>query len=459
MTAKFEIRLKAASRAGLCAAFVAFLPLAAMAQLGVSAPSAPLIPLSAPAALAPSAQPVIVQRAAVVAIVDGEPITNFALTQRMLWLSLGQPRNMTQEQLASLQQEARRSLEDQLLQKHYLLIQERERKLPTGTLFATDEDIDGYLGAMARDNGMTSAVFQDRIQQAGISRNLLRDQIRITISWQQWISRFYGPRVKVSEEEATRRLHELEAMAAEPQYRVSEIFIEAEKVGGIANAETAARNIIAQLQAQGRFDQMAYQYSALPTAANGGDAGWLTEAQLPPEVAPLMADLRPGFVTRPVTTSTGVYLIMLKEKRAGSTSTLVNLKQIAIPLTPNADAATAQAGQNRLLALKAQIKGCDTMDQTARAAGLQVGDLGQADTKDLAPDIKAIVESLQTNQVSDPVRTDAGLHLIALCGRVPSGVRMPSLDEIKNDLTNDRLASVASRELRNLQQSATIREP
>ena len=99
------------------------------------------------------------------------------------------------------------------------------------------------------------------------------------------------------------------------------------------------------------------------------------------------------------------------------------------------------------------------MEQVARSNGLQVGDLGQADTKDLNPQIRTVVEGLQPNQVSDPVRMETSLHLIALCSRAPSGVTLPTVEQIKNDMITDRLVNIATRELRNLHNSATIREP
>jgi len=409
---------------------------------------------------APAAPQATLAREGAAIIVDDEPISTYQQRQRMLWISLSSGRTPSEADLPDLQRQALLTLIDEMLQKHEIMRQEHERKLAPGTLFAHDDEVDDYLKMIAQQNQMALPQFVQTLEAAGLSPRTMREQARIAVTWQNWIRGYYGSKVRISDDEANAVIRDMESSASKPQYLVSEIFISAEHVGGQANAMSTANAIIGQLRQQpDSFRPLAFQYSALPSAANGGDSGWMSLAQLPAPVASVIDQMRPGQVTVPIQVPDGVYLVLLRDKKAGSTSTVVNLKQIAVPLGPNADAALAQAAQARLVALKPQIKGCDTIDQTARAAGLQVGDLGQADTKDLAPAFRNAIEGLQPNQVSDPIRTDAGLHLVALCGRAASGTRLPSRDEIKSQLYGERLSMIATRELRNLHNAATINAP
>jgi peptidyl-prolyl cis-trans isomerase SurA len=84
------------------------------------------------------------------------------------------------------------------------------------------------------------------------------------------------------------------------------------------------------------------------------------------------------------------------------------------------------------------------------------GDLGEAEITDLAPAFQAAATALQIGQVSDPIRTDAGLHLIAVCGKRQSGGNAPSHDQIENRLRGQQLALISKRYLRDLRNSATI---
>ena len=87
------------------------------------------------------------------------------------------------------------------------------------------------------------------------------------------------------------------------------------------------------------------------------------------------------------------------------------------------------------------------------------GDLGEADVKDLKPEFGQAAQSLAVGQISDPIRTDAGLHLIAVCGRRQAGVNIPPTDEIEARLKEQEISLISKRQLRDLRNSATIEFP
>ena len=131
------------------------------------------------------------------------------------------------------------------------------------------------------------------------------------------------------------------------------------------------------------------------------------------------------------------------------------------PLPASATPAQVQAAQTQLMAIKTKATGgCDGLTAAAQGVqGVTVGDLGQADIKDLAPAFRTAVEPLQANQVSEPVRTAQGLHLIAVCSRTAAGGQMPTREDIENRLFSQELALIQRRELRNLRNAAIISQP
>ena len=75
----------------------------------------------------------------------------------------------------------------------------------------------------------------------------------------------------------------------------------------------------------------------------------------------------------------------------------------------------------------------------------------------MAPAIRDAAQSLQIGQVSDPIRTNAGLHLIAVCGRRAGGEsEATSREAIENRLYAQQLSMIARRYMRDLRSSATI---
>jgi peptidyl-prolyl cis-trans isomerase SurA len=136
---------------------------------------------------------------------------------------------------------------------------------------------------------------------------------------------------------------------------------------------------------------------------------------------------------------------------------VVKLKQAAVALAKDATPDQVAAAQSTLMAMRPKVQGCDNLEAVAgKTPGVVAGDLGEADTKDLAPAFRQVVDTLQSGQVSDPVRTDAGLHLIALCDKHPGGGEQMTRDQIEDRLYGQELSMIAKRQLRDLRNSATI---
>ena len=74
----------------------------------------------------------------------------------------------------------------------------------------------------------------------------------------------------------------------------------------------------------------------------------------------------------------------------------------------------------------------------------------------MAPAFRQAAETLQPGQVSEPIRTSAGLHLLAVCGKHASGEQALGHDQIENRLYGQQLSMIARRYMRDLRNSATI---
>jgi peptidyl-prolyl cis-trans isomerase SurA len=178
---------------------------------------------------------------------------------------------------------------------------------------------------------------------------------------------------------------------------------------------------------------------------------------MPPEVEAVVEQMRPGQLSQPIPVKDGVYILYLKDKRAGGSSTMVSLKQVAIALPQTASADDEAAAKAKLVALKGQIKGCSNLEAVAgKEQGVVAGDLGEAELGDLAPQFRDAAEKLKVGEVSDPVRTSAGVHLVAVCGRRTGGAGQTDKQQIEQRLYSQQLSMIARRYMRDLRNSATI---
>ncbi len=427
------------------------------AQTPPAAPTAavPVAPAGETAAPAPApASPAPNLSESVVVTVNDEMISSYDVVQRMRLLIVTSGIQPNDQNLPEIQQQATRSLVDEHLEMQTLRAEEKTQKFD---LVASEAEIDDELADIARSNNSSASQLVNQLVAQGVSPQTLRDQLRAEISWRGWIRGRYGQRLVVGEDQIKAYQKRIEAESGKPRYQIAEIFLDATRAGGMAQAQQGAEQLAGQLQKGAPFPAVARQFSNSPSAAADGDVGWISTGEMPPEVDAALANMRPSQLSAPIVVKDGVYIIYLRDKRAGGSASIVNLKQIAIALPKDATADKVNAATAKLVDLRAKLKGCDTLgDQAAKVEGVVYGDLGEADTKDLAPAFKIPAETLAVGEISQPLRTDAGLHLVAVCRRRAGGGEDLSREQIESRLFGQELAMIAKRSLRDLRNTATI---
>jgi peptidyl-prolyl cis-trans isomerase SurA len=436
------------ARGALVAAVLACaLPASVLAQ------PAPETPPAAAAAPAPPPPPAGMAEA-VAAVVNDDIISTYDLSQRMRLLIATSGVQPTQENLPQFQREALVSLVDERLQLQELRRVEKEQKIE---LIQNDQDVDQDIADMAKQNNMSGDQFVKQLAAQGIGPETLRQQIRAQGSWQRWIRGRYGSRLRIGEDQIKAQQQRVVASASKPQYQISEVFLDANRVGGMETAVSGATQLVTQMQQGAPFQAVARQFSASATAAAGGEVGWISAGEMAPEVDAAIEQMRPGQLSKPIPVRDGVYIIYLRDKRSGAGALVVNLKQAAVGLTKDAPQADVDAAQAKLTTLRGQVKSCADLEaQAAKIPGVLAADLGEAEIKDLAPDFRQAAETLQVGEVSQPIRTSAGLHLVAVCGKHASGEAAQGHDQIESRLYGQQLSMIARRYMRDLRNSATI---
>jgi peptidyl-prolyl cis-trans isomerase SurA len=392
----------------------------------------------------------------VAAVVNDDIISTYDLVQRMRLLSVTAGIQPDENTLPQLQREAMRSLIEERLQIQELRKVEKEHKTE---IVATDDEVDAELADVAKGNNMTADQMLAQLRSAGVGPETLREQIRAEVSWQGYIRGRFGSRLRIGQDQIKAVQEQLTTSAGKPQYQISEVVIDPSRVGGLDNAVQGAGQLIVQIQQGAPFPAVARQFSSAATAAKGGDAGWVGAGEMPPQVEQALEQLRPGQISRPIVTDDGVYIIALRDKRAGSNVALVSLKQAAVPLAADASPEQVQAAAAQLEALRPMVTGCaDLEEKAAGVQGVMAGDLGEAEVAGLIEGFQTAVATTPDGQLSQPIRTNAGLHLIMVCGRRQSGAQIPTAQQIESRLVGQQLSMISRRLLRDLRGTATIEQ-
>lgn len=449
----------------------AALPASALAQTSGRAPAgkasagktaapkaaaAPAAVADVPAAASPAATAAAKPMSESVAVlINDEVISTYDLRQRIRLLIVSTGVQPSEANLPQIEREALRALVDERLQAQELHKVEEKQKYK---VFPSEKEVDAEIDDMAKSYNVKGPQLLKSLEGAGIEPATLRDQLRTQLGWRRYVSGRFRDNVHVGDDQITAMLARINASASKPQYLVSEVFLEASRVGSQEQAVQGAKQLVDQMRTGGApFAAVARQFSALPSAANGGDAGWLVSGEMPAEIEHVVEILNPGQTSEPIPVRDGVYIVQLREKRAGANANVVELKQAAIRLPKDAPAAEVAAAQTKLVALRAQVHACDQLaPESAKVAGVAAGDLGETNIEDLSPDFRHAIDGLKPGEVSAPVRTGQGLHLIEVCGRHVGGAKETTRADVENRIYGEQLGMIARRFLRDLRNSAAI---
>lgn len=384
----------------------------------------------------------------IVATVNDKIITGFDLRQRMLLLIATTQLQPTEENLPAIQQQALEDLIEERLQA--------EEIARFDQLKISDEEVEAEIASTAQEIGVTPDAYLGYLQQAGIMPQTLREQLRTEIGWRALVGGRFNAQSRVSRNQVQQHLRQLSESASKPQYLIGEVYIEAARVGGQQAALNGARQLVQQMVQGAPFQAVARQFSSAPSAARGGDAGWVVQGTVQPALQTALDSLEVGQLSNPIQVDGGVYIIYMRDKRSGAASSLVQLKQVMVEAPETASEAEVAAATSRLEAIRPSLT-CDNILQRATSeAGLLGADLGESDVQNLAPQFQQVARSAEVGTVSTPVRTPLGVHLLAVCGRRAGGVNLPNTQQVESMLRNQNLAMLGRRYMRDLRADALI---
>lgn len=238
-----------------------------------------------------------------IAVVNDSAITGFDLAQRaQILIALGYK--------AANQDALRNEALDRLV--------EDRLKLQEGTrlgLSASTESLAAATDEFAKNLGLSTDEFLVAMSTQGVTTQALNDMIGAEVVWRQVVRGRFSRRIDPGEADIDAEIGLLQARTG-VSYRVAEIGLPSNDGGrGPAETRALAEKLYASLSAGGDFDEAVKTYSRAPSAANGGEVGWVPNDRLPPQLADILGDLTIGGVSQPFEVSGGYSIIKLLEKR------------------------------------------------------------------------------------------------------------------------------------------------
>jgi len=179
----------------------------------------------------------------------------------------------------------------------------------------TDQDIRAGIATIAGQNNMSVDKFLENLTAQGIEKSTMEDQVRAQIAWQKYVEQKIVPNADVPSTEVDRLETEMKNASDSIGYLVAEIYLPVENPAEADKVKAFGDNLIKQMAAGASFPSIARSFSASASATRGGDLGWQTLEQMPPEIARIIKVMKPGQVSKPMQTLRGYYILYLRDTR------------------------------------------------------------------------------------------------------------------------------------------------
>lgn len=355
----------------------------------------------------------------IVVIVNDDVITDSELSQR-----LRETRKQLEMEKISAPPDA--ALKKQLLEKMVLERLQIQLAATTG-IRISDADVDRAFETVARRNNLGVEEFRRVLSQKGIDVGAYRNQLRDQLTIQQLLEREINNRVTVTDNEVDNFLENPQSRAdMDVSYQLSHILIgipDSASPETIQAARKRAEDIHRQIGGGANFEQTAVSQSQGADALKGGNLGWKKAGELPELFLSALKNMTVGGISDILRSPNGFHILKLNNKRGDAQADAVTQTHVRHILLKPSEILSAEDARHKLLGLRERIEnGADFAalarahsEDTGSAAG--GGDLGWANPGQMIPEFEKAMNALKPEQLSQPVKTSFGLHLIQVLGR------------------------------------------
>lgn len=298
---------------------------------------------------------------------------------------------------------------------------------------------------IARRNNMSLDDFRIELDRQGISYASFLDNMKNEIILNELRGREIGGRIKVTDREVAHYLETQGKVGGEMvQYHLGHILIavsEGASSTTIQKAQNKAEELVKKLRAGQDFAQTAIAESNDGNALKGGDLGWRTMRDMPTLFVNEVGNLKQGDISEPLRSPSGFHIIkMLEVKGLDSAHTTQKTKVRHILIKTN-ELIDDNEASKRLHELKERITNGDDFATLARShsddkgSAIKGGSLDWVESGALVKPFEEAMNHLKINEISEPVQTQFGWHLIQVLDRE----NLDNSDEFKKNQVREAI--------------------
>jgi peptidyl-prolyl cis-trans isomerase SurA len=373
----------------------------------------------------------------IVAIVDQTVVTENELNDRVRTVSAQMEKQGTQLPPEDI-------LKKQILER---LINDRlqlQFAAQTG-LKVDDGQLDKTIGRIAEQNKLALPDFKAALEAEGIAYRKFREDIRTEIILSRLREREVENRISVTEAEIDNFLTTQSSRGEQQdEFDISHILVRTSEESSpedLQKLRGKAEAALKKLQDGADFGQIAASFSDAPDALEGGHLGWKKSAEIPVLFLEALKPMQVGQLTPILRSPNGFHILKLVNRRGGSSALVIDQTHARHILVKLSEVVSEADAKHRLDTIKESLDNGKDFAEMARqysedASATNGGDLGWLNPGDTVPQFEKAMNALKINEISEPVLSPFGWHIIQV------------LERRKQDMTKEAARLKARQDIR-----------
>ena len=379
----------------------------------------------------------------IVAIVETQTITNSELNKKKE--KIRKALSQQEGDMPSDKKITKLSLDQLIVEKLVF-----EYSLMQG-ISVSEEQLNNVMNGIAKSNNISIEELIKEIEMDGTRYSDFREDIRIRLRFDQVKKRIIGANLKISKFEIDNFI-ELQKERTPTKYNYSHIFIEYIKNNDVdvdvdvdvEKTKIKLTEVVNKLKER-NFDDVAINYSDGPMAKKGGLIGSKIIDEIPDIFIESLKSMKIGEISQPINGSGGFHLIKLNQIEEFEMETIVvsqsKAKQILLKKNQivSEDEIKKKLNYIRNLIIEGMSFSEAAEKYSEDGSAASKGDLGWLSPGDTIPEFEIEMDNLELNEISQPIKTALGWHLIQVNERREKDLSSESLrQKVKDSLLKQK---------------------
>ena len=371
------------------------------------------------------------------ATVNNEPISIYDLIQRANLFSISAKIPINEDFTTKILPDLISGYIDEVIQ-----IQEIKKE----NVLVQDDQVQNLVDGIEKENGFKKGELKKFLKENKTEISILEKQLWANLGWRQLVANKFRQKIIVQESEVEVIHNKLKTDIGKDEFNVEQIFIsfENKKENDVFNT---INNLYKQLIGGGDFLSIAKQFSD-SYGGKIGKMGWVPESDFDDKIVNDIKKLEINNFSKPIKGENGYFIIKLLNKRIIGQETISDVSLFRIELIEKND---------EVYQLLNNIGNCDELEEFAKTYGsTDSGSLGSFKYIELSNQLKSEVQKLNKNEISAPIKYDAGEFHIMICDINKAKPIIPSKFKIQDILINQKLEILARQYMSELRTKAII---